>query len=398
MHQLPKIPVTEITQRIQHFQQQIHSLELDGAFIAHNVDLFYLTGTMQNGLLYVPSDGQPQLFIKKSVDRARYESSLPIQPIGNIKELGKRIEALFGKVKRIGMEMDVLPYKQVMRYLSLFPQAEAIDISVNLRSQRAVKSDYELAHIRSAAKIVNQVFESLPTLIQPGISELELAAKIEHMLRLQGNQNLYRLRGFNQELVLGMVAAGSAAATPSSFDGPAGGIGLSVASPQGASRKKIEVGEPILIDIGTVCEGYLIDQTRLAVIGELDADLEQAYQVARNILTEVEQLIRPGVIPEDVYEQACRLANDAGLRDHFMGFGEDQAKFLGHGVGLELDELPVLAKGFKQPLLKGMVIAIEPKFTFPGRGVIGLENTYVVTENGCEALSLSSEEIIKIKR
>lgn len=397
MHQLPKLPEEEIQARIDRFQQTLTSLELDGALITQNVDLFYLTGTMQNGILFVPSKGQPHLYVKKSVKRAQFETSVSVEPFGRSRDLGQKIETRFGKIQNLGLEMDVLPYNQATRYLQLFPYARAKDISFELRSQRAVKSAYEVNHIRSAAKKVNQVIESLPTFIRPGITELELVAKIEQVLRLQGNINLYRMRGYNQELVLGMVVSGEAAAIPTAFDGPAGGLGLSIASPQGASKKTIAPGEPILVDIGTVCEGYLIDQTRLAVLGELDPDLKYAYQVAQQILRKVEEIARPGLPWEALYLSACELVEQKGLSDHFMGYGDDQAKFLGHGIGLELDELPILAKGFTQPLEQGMVIAVEPKFTFPGRGVVGLENTYVITQTGIEVISLSAEEIIEIE-
>jgi Xaa-Pro aminopeptidase len=150
------------------------------------------------------------------------------------------------------------------------------------------------------------------------------------------------------------------------------------------------------VDISTVVEGYIIDQTRMAVIGELDSDLERAYHVAVEIIREVEKLGRPGASWQSLYLRALEMAESAGLKEHFMGYGKDQVKFLGHGVGLELDELPVLAKGFDQPLETGMVIAIEPKFTFPGRGVIGIENTYLVTEEGLKALTIASEEIVRV--
>jgi Xaa-Pro aminopeptidase len=194
-----------------------------------------------------------------------------------------------------------------------------------------------------------------------------------------------------------MVASGSAAATPTYFDGPAGGLGLSTASPQGASRKPFEPGEPILVDISTIVEGYIIDQTRMAVIGELDAEMERAFEVTRAIIREAEKMGRPGTSWESLHVRALEMAEEAGLKDHFMGYGKDQARFLGHGVGLELDELPVLAKGFDLPLEENMVIAVEPKFTFPGRGVIGIENTYVVTPEGLEPLTIAPEEIIRIK-
>lgn len=397
MHQLKKIPAEEIRTRISAFQRRLQTLNLDGALITQNVDLFYLSGTMQNGILLVPAAGQAKLYIKKSVDRASFESILPVEPFGRSKELREKIRNDYGDLNRLGFELDVVPYNLIQRYLRLFPHAEPIDISFELRMQRAIKSEFEINFIRQAAQKVNQVIESIPNIIRPRMTEIELVAIIEQALRLQGNPNLYHVRGFNQEMSLGIVSSGAAAAIPSFFDGPAGGIGVSVSSPQSAGFKEIKEGEPILLDIGTICEGYFIDQTRIAVIDRLDQDLENAYQVAQRILRKVEQIALPGVPWEELYLVACKLVEEAGLSDYFMGYKENQAKFLGHGIGLEIDEFPILARGFQEPLVEGMVIAIEPKFIYPGRGVIGLENTYVVTKTGLESLSLSSEEMIKIK-
>nr|WP_245739714.1 Xaa-Pro peptidase family protein [Thermoflavimicrobium dichotomicum] len=393
---MPKIPKEEIESRLGRFQDFLQQAGIDGALITQNIDLYYLTGTMQNGVLFVPSSGEPCLYVKKSVERAKFEASVAVEEMGRFKELGEKLKARFRNGKRLGIEMDVLPYGLAMRYLRFFPEAEPVDISFSLRQQRAVKSSYEIEQLKEAAKMVHQVIESLPKMIRPGVSELELAANIEYQLRKMGNYGLYRMRAYNQELVLGMVASGAAAATPTYFDGPAGGLGLSTAHPQGASRKILAVGEPILVDISSVWEGYIVDQTRLVVIGDLEKDLEQAYQVARQILKEVEQMGKPGVAWQDLYLRACEMVKEEGLEKHFMGYCADQARFLGHGVGLELDELPVLAKGFDQPLEEGMVIAIEPKFTFPQRGVVGIENTYLVTKNGLEAITFASEEIIRL--
>ncbi|MBA4494630.1 M24 family metallopeptidase [Paenactinomyces guangxiensis] len=396
MHQLPKVPATEVENRINKFQKTLQQFELDGALITQNVDIYYLTGSMQNGVLFVPASGQPRFYVKKSVSRAEVEASVPVEAMGRIKELGKKIQSRFGQVKKIGIEMDVLPYGLAIRYLSMFPDGEPVDISFPLRLQRAVKSDYELEQLRVAASRVNEIVALLPEIIRPGMSEAELAAKIEYKLHLHGNPGIYRMRGYNQELSLGVVASGSAAATPTYFDGPAGGLGLTTASPQGASHETIAAGEPILVDISMVNEGYIVDQTRIAVIGELDQELESAYELTRKILKEAETMGKPGVPWKFLYARALEMVEEAGLTEHFMGYGQDRAKFLGHGVGLEFDELPVLATAFDQPLETGMVIAIEPKFTFPGRGVVGIENTYLVTENGLEPITFASEELIRI--
>lgn len=396
MHTLPLVPKSEIQQRIVRLQQYLQEQQIDGVLLAQNVDLYYFTGTMQNALCYLPKQGEPILYVKKSAVRAEFEAHVNVEPLGKLRELGSVLSQKFGPIHKLGLELDVLPYATASFYKRLFAESEIVDISFAIRHIRSVKSAYELEQIEKAAKILDDTLQKVPSWLRIGMSEVELAAKIEYEFRLQGNINLWRMRGFNQELALGMVASGSAASTPTYFDGPAGGLGVTTASPQGASFRGIQANEPILIDVSMVTEGYMVDQTRIAVMGELPVSMLEAYEVARTILRRVEVLGKPGVAWQELYLTSVQMAEEAGLSEYFMGFGADQAKFLGHGVGIELDELPILAKGFTQPLEEGMVIAIEPKFSFLGQGVIGIENTYVVTSNGLRSLSVTSEEVIQI--
>jgi Xaa-Pro aminopeptidase len=128
----------------------------------------------------------------------------------------------------------------------------------------------------------------------------------------------------------------------------------------------------------------------------LSEELKETYTFSEEILRSTEAMLKPGTIAESLYFNALEQAEAAGLSRHFMGYGQDQVKFLGHGIGLEIDEWPVLARGFRMELMPGMVLAIEPKFTFPGRGVVGIENSYLITEQGFEKLTLSREGLIHL--
>ena len=275
----------------------------------------------------------------------------------------------------------------------MLPSVELADASALLRRVRSVKSAGEADAIRKAARVAAGALDEGLRQLHEGMTELELMTVIEHDMRKNGHVGLMRMRGYNQEIMIGMVAAGAAAAEPSYFDGPAGGRGLTAAAPQSASTRPIGRNEPILIDIGCCIDGYVIDQTRTAVIGALPPELARAYEVSVEILRRTERDLRPGAVPERLYAQALEMAEQAGLARHFMGFGADQVRFLGHGIGLEIDEWPVLAKGFADPLEPGMVLAVEPKFTFPGLGVVGIENTYLIRESSCEPLTASPEKL-----
>jgi Xaa-Pro aminopeptidase len=151
----------------------------------------------------------------------------------------------------------------------------------------------------------------------------------------------------------------------------------------------------VIVDLVGGYDGYLADQTRTFFVGAAPADLRRAYDVSVSILRAVEDRMGPGVAPSALFDLAERMAGDEGLAEHFMGHGGDRVRFLGHGVGLEIDELPVLAPGFDVPLEAGNVVAVEPKFVFPGRGAVGVENMYAVTDGGWELITTASEELIE---
>ncbi|TDF94129.1 M24 family metallopeptidase [Paenibacillus piri] len=398
--------MNEYTERVRRLQEQLRHKRIDGCMITQNVDLYYFTGSMQTGYLFVPSAGEALFLVRRSVVRAQSESAVKAEPLGSFRSMGERLagayRSLFGEAAssgrklRLAAEFDVLPVQQLQRLEAVLPAVEWVDGSMIIRELRMIKSAAELACIREAARVIDLAFEDAAQAIRPGITELELMSRIELFVRREGHLGMMRMRGYNQEVITGMVGAGDAAATPTYFDGPAGGLGLSAASPQSASRRPIQANEPILIDIGCCIDGYIIDQTRTAVIGSLTDDLVRAYEVSERIIRSVEARLLPGTVCEQLYMHSLQLAHDAGLSDHFMGYGDDQVKFLGHGIGLEIDELPVLAKGFSYPLQPGMVIAIEPKFTFPQRGVVGIENSYAITGNGYEKLTVTREGLIRL--
>ncbi|NDI36102.1 M24 family metallopeptidase [Chengkuizengella sediminis] len=383
-------------------QQKLKENQLHGFLVTQNVDIFYLTGSMQTGYLFIPVEGEAVFYVRRSVQRAQEESSCIVKALGSFRNFGETLKNDFPQVFEsknepiVATEFDVLPIQIFNRLQSIMPDVKWKDGSVFIREIRMIKSPDEILKIKFAASAVNQALETALGKLKAGMTEVEWMSEIEYSLRLQGHVGLMRMRGFNQELVTGMVAAGISAAKPTYFDGPAGGEGLSPASPQGSGKNIIDKNVPILVDLGCCIDGYVIDQTRTVVIGELSEELVKAYQTSEQILKSTEALLKPGTICEDLYINALELADEVGLKEHFMGYGTDQVKFLGHGIGMEIDEYPVLAKGFKYELEPGMVIAVEPKFTFPENGVVGIEDTYLITEDGFEKLSITRDGIIRI--
>ncbi|MEX2461607.1 MAG: Xaa-Pro peptidase family protein [Paenibacillaceae bacterium] len=392
--------------RRERLQLKMKQKHIDVCLITQNVDLYYFTGSMQTGYLVIPVEGEAIFYVRRSVVRAQQESAVQVEVLGSLRELEatlqERFTSIFAEVKQasrkpiFATEFDVLPVQQFQRLEAALPDVAWVDGSMLVRETRMIKDEYEIGRIQEAARIIDIALEHAISHVREGMTEVALMSLIETTLRQHGHLGFMRMRGYNQEIITGMVGSGAAAAESTYFDGPAGGRGLSAASPQSSSHKRIELNEPILIDIGCSIDGYVIDQTRTVVVGGLNDQLTYAYQISESILRATEANLRPGVMCDELYFQALEQATEAGLSEFFMGYGTDQVKFLGHGIGLEIDELPVLAKGFKLPLEAGMVIAIEPKFTFPGRGVVGIENSYLITAQGYTKLTHSREGIISI--
>jgi Xaa-Pro dipeptidase len=378
-------PSAEHAGRIARLQAALGARHLDGALLLHAVDVYYLTGTRQSSALLVPAAGEPVLLVRRSLARARAESAVAdVRPFPPSRELGAALPAR----GRLGSTFDAIPAAVLDWWRAQLPAvAEWADVSRALREQRSVKSPAELAALREAGRLLAGVLAQVPALLCEGVRELDLSVEIEQRLRRAGSLGSPRLRGFNAELFMGLALAGEGAAGPGCFDGPVTGGGLHPSYPQGASGRAIRRDEPIFLDWTAVSGGYVADMTRLAAIGDLEPELLRAFEVALAIQAEVAAWLRPGATGAEVWARARALAEEAGLGDRFMGPPGDQARFVGHGVGLELDELPLLAPGQAAPLVAGQVVAVEPKFVFPGRGAVGIENTWVVRDGGGEKLT-----------
>ncbi|WP_242393369.1 M24 family metallopeptidase [Anaeromyxobacter oryzisoli] len=383
----------EHAERIGRLQETLRGRGLSGALLLHAVDVLYLTGTRQNGALWVPASGAPVLLVRKSVARARSEAAISdVRPFPPSRELA----AALGAAGQVGATFDAVPQATLDWWRRQLPAAKLVDISGALREQRSVKSAAEREILKDGGRRIAAAFAEVPRFLRAGVRELDVSAELELRLRRAGGMGTPRLRGFNSELFVGIVAAGASAATPGYFDGPVVGAGLGAAYPQGASARVIAAGEPVLLDFTGVFGGYVVDMTRIAVVGALAPELERAFQVALEIQAEVAGALRPGVICEALWERARARAEAAGLGDRFMGPPGDQTRFVGHGVGLELDELPVLAPGFAAPLVEGQIVAVEPKFVFPGLGAVGIENTWAVTPAGGEKITALADDVIRV--
>ena len=392
-----KVPLTELQERVSNLQALLRENGIEGALLVQRADTLYYSGTAQNVHVYIPRDGRPIVMAYRDFLRAQSDSAWEVIPLQGMSKIPQYIgEAALPLPKILGLELDVLPVNQFERYRKLFPDVRMVDVSSEVRLQRAVKSKWELARLEESAQIHTLVLEFAKEVIHEGMTEVELEGLLAGKARSLGHGGHVRMRGFDTEFHVGAITSGARAAVSSSFDGPVTGQGVSIAHPSGASMAQIKSGEPIVVDMVTVVHGYQIDQTRILSLGPLSKELIKAYEVARQVEEKIRCALVPGRVVGEVYEEIITwVRENTPYEENFMGYGASRVRFVGHGVGLDLDELPTISKGAKEVLKPGMVIAIEPKFVFPDVGVVGIEDTVVIVDEvGAKYISISSRELI----
>jgi Xaa-Pro dipeptidase len=377
---VPILPA-EIERRLTAFQQALRAAAIDCALLIEASDLVYLTGVMADAHLLVPADGEPILLVRRSLERVQADSPLEdVRPFRLFKELPPLLTEL--GARRIGLELDVLPAARYLRYRDLLPDAELVDVSDVLAGVRAVKSTWELTMIGKAAEQVAAAFAAAPALVAEQPTDRAIQIELEHLMRQAGHQGPLRFRGLNGQMFYGAVLAGPDGAIAPWADTPLGGPGPSAAVGKGPGGWEIRDGDAVTVDLVGGWEGYLADATRTFFRGTPNPQLAEALAVCESILAALEELMVPGTPAEQLYLRGLELATEAGFGDHWMGHGPGRVRFVGHGVGLEINERPFLAQGFSDPLAFGNVIAVEPKLVFPGLGAVGVENTYAVDRDG----------------
>jgi Xaa-Pro aminopeptidase len=366
-------------------------MNCDALIVVQNVDLYYLTGTTQNGVLWFPREGEPLLAVRKSYERARTDSALQnIVPLKSYSDLPALIP---NPGATIGLEMDVLPVSTYHQIARQFPNSKLVDASMAIRLARGVKTQYEIECIHHAARQLDLMFADVGTQLREGMAEYELCARIEYVLRMAGHQGLTRVRRFNMEMFYGAVSFGDTAAYPHGFDGPVGVRGRYTAVPAMGGLNRLRRGDPVVIDVVGGYAGYIADGTRIYSLGPVSTELRDAQHFVLELNEWIESQLMPGNLPGEIYDEILKRVSKSPYASRFMGIGDNQVRFVAHSVGLELDEVPVIAPKYSVPFEAGNVMAVEPKIFFQGIGGIGTENTYVITSHGPERLTRAPQEI-----
>jgi Xaa-Pro aminopeptidase len=394
----PFIPETEILNRLFRLQGKVCNAGLDGALVFEYVELLYYTGTLQNGTLFVPPQGDPLFFVRRSLERARMESPLKeIIPYTSFKD----IIAVLGKkgcpLGKIGIDENAVTLSHFKLLKKNFSTTEFSDIGLALRKVRAVKSAYEISKIRQAGDVGKQVTAKVPALLKPGITEWELALKLYNMSAMLGRTCLGRLAFNSGEFSMGVICFGDSSNYPVAFDGPGGIQGITPACPYGGGERRLKKGDLVFIDIAFPFEEYYVDKTRIFSLGRPDPLAVEAHSVCLKVQELVRRRLAPGTIPSAIYDKVYReIIEPFKFDDNFMGYKSNKVKFLGHGIGMVINEYPVIAKKFDEPLEENMVMAVEPKKGLEGLGMVGIENTFQVTPQGGLNLTADNDEIVVV--
>ena len=382
----------ELKLRWDKIQQNMSDVHADGLLICDNVNLYYVAGRIFRGYCYIPVKGEPIFFVRRPLGL----NGTQVVYIRKPEEIGEYLQKNgIAFPDKLLLESDSISYSDYKRYETIFTPKEVLNGTALLRRCRSIKTPYEIDLIRRSGELHAKAYETIPSLYRKGMTDVEFSIELEHECRKLGSLGIFRIFGQSMEIFMGSVLAGDNADTPSPYDFAMGGAGLDVSLPVGCNGTVLTEGMSLMVDMGGNFTGYMTDMTRTYAIGSVQELALKAHETSIAIHQAIAAKARPGVAAKDLYELAAEMANHAGLSDYFMGHRQ-KAGFIGHGVGIEINEAPVLAPRSRDILAEGMVFALEPKFVIPGTGALGIENTYVVTADGVEKLTIFEEELISL--
>ena len=384
-----KVPLSELSNRLDRFRLLMDERHPDWeiAVIFSKLNLYYFTGTMQDGMLLIPRNGEACFWVRRSFERAEDESFFPrIMRMWSYRDAAVSMTAIPDTVY---LETEQVPLALFRRLQKHFPFRDVVSIDQEILQVRSVKSPYELALMERAGDIHRRVLEDLaPEILRKGMSEAEFTSELYSLMVSEGHHGIVRFGMFESEIILGLIGFGESSIYPTYLDSPGGNAGMSPAVPLLGSRdRKLHDGDLVFVDIGCGFHGYHTDKTMTYVFGRgLPDEVVAIHRKCVEIQDSLSPLLKPGAVPSQIYETIMATLEPAFL-ENFMGYGNRNVQFLGHGIGLEIAENPVIARGFDNPLEEGMVIAIEPKKGIRGIGMVGIENTFIVTPAGGRSIT-----------
>ncbi len=344
---------------------------LDALLVAHPANVRYLCGFTGSAGAVVISESKSVFFTD---GRYREQASLEVQgsrvvvarksPLAAAAEWLARNAKKLG-VKTLGIETEHLSVAERSRLTKALPSGLRLrEASPLVEQARMIKDAEEIERLQAAVLLGSRLFDVVLKAIRPGVKETEVAAELEYAARRAGAD------GMSFETI---IASGTRSALPHGR----------------ASDTAIPANGFVVCDFGVILAGYCSDMTRTVHVGQPSADMRRVYEAVRDAQQAALETVRPGVSARAVDRSARKVLQKKGLGKYFT-------HSTGHGVGLEIHEVPRLAAGQKDVLQAGMVITIEPGAYIPSVGGVRIEDMVVVTERGCQILTPTGKELITI--
>lgn len=385
---------SEITLRAGKIQKYIREAGADALLIASNANIYYTALRFFRGYTFIPAEGDPIFFVIKPVGLT---DKLPgAISIRKPEEIPTKLGEL-GIIRpvRLGLEFDSMTYSDIERLRKALSPEETLNGSGWLRTARMTKTPMEIKLMEYDGIHQTEAYRHFTKAYREDMTDVEFQIEMERILRLEGCLGYSRVSGSLMEINLGSVINGDNADVPTPYEFSMGGEGVDPSLPGGACGKTMKPGTTVMVDMCGAFNGYQTDLTRVWRIGQIPKLAEKAHKCAMKILRHLEEIAKPGVSCAELYTSAMAIVEEDGLGEYFMGHRQKVA-FIGHGVGIELNEMPVLTPRSRDVLEENMTIAIEPKFVIPGVGAVGPENTYQVTASGLRNLTPMPEEMIEL--
>ena len=368
---------------------------MDAVLLFHHRDIFYYAGTMRPAVLLVSPVGVV-LLVRRGFEWAQEEAVVDrVEPMGGFANVADVVAGLGLTGGVLGTELDLVPARIAQRLGEVLPAWSLVDVSPLVLAQRAIKDERELVATRRAADVADAGHRVVPQVAVPGMSELALAAEVEAGMRRAGHEGFQPLRHPAARGGGVLLMSGENLAVRGGHGLVVTGAGLGPAMPYGASRRILRPGDLVVVDIGSTYAGYTADESRTFVVGRATESQRALFSVTRAAEDVVFEMLRSGVMIADV----CSVVEAVvarGASPYFAPGSLSLPGFVGHGIGLELDEPPVLWPRAEAGLQAGMVLAIEIEVSAPDHGMmVKLEDTVVVRSDGCELLTGMPRELIE---
>ncbi len=386
---LQLLPGNELELRLGKVVAAMTQADIDGVLVSDNANLFYLTGRIFCGYIYVGRDSMIRYFLR----RPSVLTGADVHRIRKPEDMATLLADLVNADTNVGFTVDDTPYSTIQRLCKAIGSPRIANGSAVLRAARSVKTPMEVKLIVDSGMRLSDIYRRLPHLYREGMTDIELQIEIERVLRLHGCLGKFPVSGPELEIFMGNVLTGDNADAPSPYDFAMGGAGLGPSLPVGANGTVIRPGKPVMVDMNANFDGYLADSTRCYITGDCPEEARRANELSRRICEAIADAARPGMEARKMYELALSMVVEAGMTDFFMGH-RSHAGFVGHGIGITVNELPVLAPRSRDVFAAGNVIAVEPKFVLPGIGAVGIENSYeIMAEGPARRLTDAPEDI-----